>query len=202
MFQLVEDAVPVDRSSSIIFKHLLTLPDDLLMIHSNVNFKQALMVGAWYLWWIRRQMTHDEPVPPSWRWPISILSIASNFQNSLTSSHVMPETKWCKPDPGYTKLNVDAAFFPDEGSGATAAVMRDIHGNFIAAQCNFVPMAADAITMEAMAMRDGLFFANSLGLNQIEAESDSLQVINFCNGQERWWDEAAALFTDALILVR
>ena len=111
MLQLVEDAVPVDRSGSIIFEHLLTLPDDLLMVHSNVNFKQALMVGAWYLWWIRRRMTHDEPVPPSWRWPISILSIASNFQNSLTSSHVMRETKWCKADPRYTKLNVNAAFF-------------------------------------------------------------------------------------------
>ncbi|XBH96203.1 hypothetical protein VPH35_086638 [Triticum aestivum] len=62
----------------------------------------------------------------------------------------------------------------------------------------FVPVTADAITMEAMAMRDGLFFANSLGLNQIEAESDSLQVINFCNGQERWWDEAAALFAECV----
>ena len=76
--------------------------------------------------------------------------------------------------------------------------MRDIHGNFIAAQCNFVPVAVDAITMDVMVMRDGLFLSNSLGLNQIESESDFLQVINFCNGQERWWDEAAALFAECV----
>lgn len=106
-----------------------------------------------------------------------------------------------RPDPGYTKLNVDAAFFADEGSGATTAVIRDIRGNFIAAQCKFIPVAANAITTEAMATRDGLAFANSLGLDRIEAESDSLQVINFCNGQERWWDEAAAFLRNAWILV-
>ena len=47
MLQLVEDVVPVDRSGSIIFEHLLTLPDDQLMVHTKVNFKQAIKVGAW-----------------------------------------------------------------------------------------------------------------------------------------------------------
>lgn len=47
-----------------------------------------------------------------------------------------------------------------------------------------------------MAIRDGLALANSLGLNQIEA--DSLQAINFCNGQKRWWDEATTLFAECM----
>ena len=49
-----------------------------------------------------------------------------------------------------------------------------------------------------LAMRDCLAFANTMGFHAIEAESDSLQVINFCNGQERWWDEAAALFAECV----
>ena len=43
-----------------------------------------------------------------------------------------------------------------------------------------------------------LLFANSLGFSRIEAESDSLQVINFCSGQTRWWDEAAVLFAECI----
>ena len=60
----------------------------------------------------------------------------------------------------FTKLNVDAIFFPDEGVGATTAVLRDDRGNFLAAQCKFIPFAADEITIEAMTMRKDL--ANSL----------------------------------------
>ena len=97
-------------------------------------------------------------------------------------------------------MNVDAAFFSDEGVGATSVVLRDGSGSFIAAQCKFLPVAVDAITSEAMAMRDGLVFANSLGFSCLEAESDSLQVINFCTGQTRWWDEAAALFAECVDL--
>ena len=65
MLELVEDSIPVDRSGSIILEHLLSLPDNLFLIHSRVNFKQALVVGTWYLWWIRRKITHDEPVSSS-----------------------------------------------------------------------------------------------------------------------------------------
>ena len=109
---------------------------------------------------------------------------------------VLPETRWSKSDPRYTKLNVDAAFFADEGLGATAAVLRDDRGNFVVAQCKFIPYAADAIITKAMVMRYGLAFANSLGFNCIEAESDSLEVINFYTGHTRWWHEAATLFAE------
>ena len=52
--------------------------------------------------------------------------------------------------------------------------------------------------MEAKAMRDGLQFANSLGFNWVEAESDSLEVIQFCTGQTQWWDASAAVFAECL----
>ena len=51
---------------------------------------------------------------------------------------------------------------------------------------------------EATAMRDGLVFANSLGFPRVEAESDSLNVINFCDGQSRWWDAATAIFAECV----
>ena len=54
------------------------------------------------------------------------------------------------------------------------------------------------MTVEAMAMRDGLYLANSLGFNRVEAESDSLNVVNYCQGQAQWWDAAAAIFAECV----
>lgn len=62
--------------------------------------------------------------------------------------------------------------------GATAADLRDEKGKKKnAAICMVILFAADVITNEAMAMTDGLNFANFLGFNRVEAESDSQNVI-------------------------
>ena len=157
-----------------------------------------IAVGAWYLWWVRRELTHDGSPPPPSRWPISVLAIANNFHQANLKIRVVHEHKWSKPEPKFVKLNVDASFHMDEGAGAIAAVLRDSNGNFLAAQCRFIPYAADVVTTEAMAMRDGLIFANSLGFPRVEAESDSLMVIDYCTGQTRWWDAAAAIFAECV----
>ena len=91
-------------------------------------------------------------------------------------------------------------FFAYDGAGATAAIIRDERGTFLAGYCRYIPFAADAVTTEAMAMRDGLGFANSLGFHGVEAETDSQEVINFCTGHNTWWDPAAAIFADVLTL--
>ena len=61
-----------------------------------------------------------------------------------------------------------------------------------------IPFAADIVATEAMAMKDGLELANSLGYSRLELESDSMQVINFCTGQSRWRDAATAIFAECV----
>jgi hypothetical protein len=41
-------------------------------------------------------------------------------------------------------------------------------------------------------------FARSLGYHAIEAESDSLEVIQLCSREERIWNEATAVYADIL----
>ena len=43
------------------------------------------------------------------------------------------EPTWRKPDPKFVKVNVDASFHLEEGTGATSAIIRDCKGNFVAA---------------------------------------------------------------------
>lgn len=131
--QLINQALAVDRSGSAIFEFIFSLPDQQLAVHKELNFKQAIAVGGWYLWWLRRRVTHNESIPPMCRWPFSVLSVASNYQRVADHTRIRAEPNWCKPAPRFLKLNVDAAYYPDEGVGATAAIIRDEKGKYLGA---------------------------------------------------------------------
>jgi hypothetical protein len=45
---------------------------------------------------------------------------------------------------------------------------------------------------EAFAMLHGLFLANNVGCHVLKAESDSLEVVKLCSGDERIWNDATA----------
>jgi ribonuclease HI len=49
-------------------------------------------------------------------------------------------------------------------------------------------------------MRDGLELAIKLGCNRVQAESDSTEVVEACNGGDRWWSEESAVFADCVDL--
>ena len=129
---------------------------------------------------------------------MSVLAIANHFHQANEKNRVTNEQRWLKPSSNFVKLNVDASFYADEGAGASASILRDEKGNFLAAQCKYIQYASDVVTSEAMAMRDGLIFASSLGFNRVEAESDSSIVIDYCSGQTEWWDLAAAVFAECV----
>ena len=193
----VNSALHIDRSGSVTLEHLLVESDVPLSVMPSLNCKEVFATGCWYLWWLRRQHTHHDSCPPPFRWPGSVLAITGNYMKSIQKPETS-EHKWTRPEPNFIKLNVDASFHVDDGMGATAAILRDARGIFIAAQCRLIQNAADAMTVEAMAMRDGLYLANSLGFNRVEAESDSLNVVNYCQGQAQWWDAAAAIFAECV----
>lgn len=44
-------------------------------------------------------------------------------------------------------------------------------------------------------------FGKQSGFQRLEADSDSLSVINFCSRQNTWWDAMAAIFQNAWTLV-
>ena len=198
ILEIINEAKRVDRSGSIILEHILVGPPRQVPAKPNLEVKQIIAVGGWYLWWIRRRYTHNGNPPPAFKWPISVLAISNNFDQANAKRTGSVQERWEKPEPRFVKLNVNAAFYVEEGVGATAAVIRDVTGSFLAPQCIYIPVASSVVTTEALAMRDGMKFANSLGFPRVEAESDSLTVIDSCCGQARWWDEAAAIFAECV----
>jgi hypothetical protein len=71
------------------------------------------------------------------------------------------------------------------------AVLRDYQGNVIAASCKYLPHVASSEMAEAIAMKAGLDLA----------ESDSLEVIQACDGEESWWREYVAIYADCAGIV-
>ena len=130
-------------------------------------------VTCWYLWWIKRRRTHDEDVPPLYKYKLSILSITATSRKVLKKAGAGTIPTWTRPPPRQVKLNVDASFVEDLHAEATGAVLHDYQGKFIVASSSFLPHVASVAMAEAMAMREGLRLTTRLGLSAVLAEFDS-----------------------------
>jgi ribonuclease HI len=198
LLQVISDVLPEDRSGSSILEILLRRPEQSMDSLPQITVRELVAVACWYIWWIRRRRTHDDPVPPVKYRATSILGLTANFIKSLSHAAASSGAKWMRPLSNYVKLNVDAAFLADVHVGATAAVIRDDKGQFLVGSCAYLEHVESAATAEAIAMRNGLELAVSLGCNRVEAESDAVDVINACNGEEMWWSSAAAIYADCI----
>jgi hypothetical protein len=64
-----------------------------------------------------------------------------------------PEVQhWRKPEPGWIKVNSDAAFRAADSSGATACIIRNELGQFKVAQARWYDRAMDVCMMEALGL--------------------------------------------------
>lgn len=79
-------------------------------------------------------------------------------------------------------------------------MLRDFQGRFVADTTTYIPNVTSAAAADAVAMKEGLALANRFGCNDVVAESDSLEVIEACSGQEAWWGDSSAVFADCVDL--
>jgi ribonuclease HI len=196
--QIIDDVLLEDRAGSAVLEYILNKQNNDLEGFTLFGVKEVVLVACWYLWWLRRQRTHDEPTPPVYKCKMSILAMTANAAKVGTNKAQVITVKWSKPEVRQVKVNVDASFHADSCSGAIGAVIRDVKGDFIAASTNYIPHVASAMVAEALAMKEGIGLAHRMGCSRVVAESDSLEVIQACNGEQRWWNEASAIFADCV----
>jgi ribonuclease HI len=196
---IIDDVVLNDRFGSGVLEVLLRRECNNLQGYTDFGLKEVITIGCWYLWWLRRKRTHGEEVPSIFSCKMSILSMASNSAHA-TKPSAATETKWKTPEPRYVKLNVDASFHSAVCASSTGVIIRDYKGRFLAAGTTLIPHVATASMAEALAMRHGLELAIKLGCNRVQAESDSTEVIEACNGGDQWWSEESAVFADCVDL--
>lgn len=116
---------------------------------------EVLLCGMWALWMMRNKRRHGEQamrVEHAVIWERDMahdLWQLSRPMQQRNGEHDTP--KWSPPCPGWVKVNSDAAFQVVGNAGATACIIRDHQGGFMAAQARWYDRALDACMMESLA---------------------------------------------------
>jgi ribonuclease HI len=169
-------AARIDRPGAAILEELLCSDSLGGLAMGQENTKELIMVAGWYIWWERCRLVHDEKIGKTQR---SVLAIRGIVANELARKRNSPDkvSRLSKPASGVVKLNVNATFDVNVGSGAMGAILRDSSGMFIAAKNEFIQFAMEAPSMEASALRLGLEMAEHMGVQSVAIECDFMEVV-------------------------
>jgi hypothetical protein len=137
----------------------------------------------WAIWTSRNNIVHDkgslDPVQSMkmTREALAVLEIPKMH------AKVLPGHGWRPPDDGWIKINTDAGISFDAMRGGAGGVVRSPSG-FIGAWSKPLPGVTDPLIAEAMALREGVVFAQLRGFSRVVFEVDCLEVVHL-------WDSRA-----------
>jgi hypothetical protein len=187
---IIQSAALEDRSGSVVLEHLLRSRQPAIPGLSGLEVKEVIATAAWFIWWRRRELKHNGTAPIPSRLALSIKAMVSNSLRAKKNMSGMIRKGWTKPPSGKVKLNTDAAINLDTRTASTGCIIRDFQGQFLAACRVEIEGVIDVATAEAQAVRDGLRLAERIGCNNIDIETESLEVVNaFHNpfGEHNCW---------------
>ena len=159
-----------------------------------------IATAVWYAWWERRRFTHEHILQDPARSAQAITALAKNFARARVKHARIRRHGWLRPPQNIVKLNIDAGFNYDSGSGSTGAILRDYTGYFLEASCSDIPFVEDGATAEARGLRDGLILANDLGCNNLHVEADCMEVIDTMQNGGNSLGPAAAIYEECSFL--
>lgn len=132
------------------------------------------------LWMQRNKRKHGEqqtPLSSAVKWSIDMAfdlwELSRPKKGALTTS----KKRWQPPPMGWIKCNIDGAFDPTQGQGATAAVLRDERGSFQGGRAQWYSHGLDALMMESLACRDGMAYARERGVRRLLVETDNQELV-------------------------
>lgn len=162
-----------------VLEYILRCLENKSPILRQLGLKEAAAVGAWYIWWQRREIAKGEQVAPAGRTTFAIEAITKNFQ--VAASNARPnEISWEKPTRDSYKLNADACFFQN-GWGAATSVLND-RGEALAGSTWIFDHVLDATMAEAIETLREMEILENLGCSPRTFESDCLKLIQSCMG--------------------
>lgn len=75
IYDRISASLRADRSGSEILEQLICGERGVVPGTQATGFRETIVVGCWYLWWLRRRVTHEGKVYPIGRSAVSILAI-------------------------------------------------------------------------------------------------------------------------------
>jgi hypothetical protein len=146
----------------------------------------VILCGGWAVWAERNARDHGEStrlIAQSVKWTTDITRDLAESKSVRVKTIVHPKRrpKWTLPAEGVIKINVDASFDLNKGEGSSGLVARNHEGVLLRGHANWYSHGANSLTIEALAVRDGVKLANDLGLTRIKVETDASEVVKLWN---------------------
>ncbi|CAD6236843.1 unnamed protein product [Miscanthus lutarioriparius] len=118
------------------------------------------------------------PIRVAVQWAVDLaLDLGQLMESPGEPATARSEPCWERPPLEWFKCNADGAFYDQQWKGATGVVLRDDSGVFVRGIAKWYEHCLDALTMEALACRDGLAMALQLGIQKVWLESDCQEVV-------------------------
>ncbi|KAK8628309.1 hypothetical protein V6N13_064018 [Hibiscus sabdariffa] len=159
----------------------------------HVNWPVFFAVAIWLIWKRRKNAIFNTDPGPSlnvlnrsmvWAKHVcnSHAAKPSFFTNPAASSATTSSCKWQLASTAWITLNMDGVV-SSLGHGAVGGLLRNADESWIKGFSRAIGMA-NALQAELWAIHDGLVFAWSLGISQIQLQSDNLLAVNLLKSQD------------------
>ncbi|XP_074335978.1 uncharacterized protein LOC141673144 [Apium graveolens] len=174
------------------FSAILSYPDWLLQTiaaesYGKLEHITTIMWGIWsarnFKVWQNKLVTAQQTIQWSAtqvkQWRESQQQTPSN--NRICAQSVVKEIKWKPPSESRLKVNVDAHVVPDCNWFSCGFILRDHRGHFIRARTHKFAGTVLVMEAEAIAVREAIRWIISMGMDNVDIESDSLCTVNAVN---------------------
>jgi ribonuclease HI len=162
--------------------------------------RATIIIGMYSLWMQRNSRKHgeqDKPIKVAVKWTVdTAFDLWQLLHPHVTAAVTGDELHWERPPTGWMKCNSDGAFYENQSKGATGAVIRDEAGGFVRAGAQWYDHGLDALTMEALACRDGLVLAQQAGALKIWLESDCQELVHLWKAGDNQRSHVATLLRE------
>lgn len=177
MARIFWEQTKLQTSVKILALHPETWAKDLLFFGA-ARERAIIMCGMWSLWMQRNDCRHEKAgmsIAQAITW---VRDTSFDLRLHSPKQRKVMETipQWAKPDDGWVKCNVDAAFQEETREGATGMVLRNDRG-CSGAHVIAYPHCLDALSVEAFACRDGMILAERHGINRLHVETDCQELV-------------------------
>lgn len=166
----------------------------------------TFFVICWALWYQRNQFLYEKVVHHCTVVINNAISMQLAYKQVQVFDGVSKEVtkvlRWSPPPPGFLKLNVDGAIFPDQHRAGIGIILRDEKGCVVATYSKSESDVASPEFIEASALLRGLQFCAQWGVPKLVLETDCLLLVNALQSQTEFFTDFAFLIHDIRRMLR
>ncbi|XP_004292412.1 PREDICTED: putative ribonuclease H protein At1g65750-like [Fragaria vesca subsp. vesca] len=141
----------------------------------------AFLMTLWVIWVERNNMVWRGKyynAANMFEWSITLLREYKECHQHSGSKKKRAISKWSCPPRGRLKVNIDGSFEQELGSGGVGVVVRNYEGECVATFARPFQYALSAFHMEAEALRAGMLICIQQGWEDVEVESDCVNLVH------------------------